>query len=147
MDKSQQIFDTLLNIRRLYVQEMNDLLNSYQLSSAQWLIFKSIAQKAPTTLVEVAKDRTIEKPTATKVIHRLIELGLIETSEGKDKREKILNLTNVGTEQYETISHAVSKKQSEMLESVQKVDVLLKQLESLNSQLISRKDDRNGRTY
>lgn len=145
MTEHQQIFDTLLNIRRLYVEEMNNLLNSYHLSSAQWLIFKSVAQNAPTTLVEVAKDRTIEKPTATKVIHKLIELNLIMTTEGKDKREKILTLTHEGKTHFEIIYDAVSNKQKQLLETVEQLDTLSSQLELISTQLQLRKDERNGR--
>lgn len=145
MSDHQHVFDAVLTIRRLYVEEMNELLNSYHLSSAQWLIFKSIAQHAPTTLVEVAKERTIEKPTATKVIHKLIELNLIATSEGKDKREKILTLTTEGKKQYDAIYQAVSSKQEQMLQRVMHMDVLLAELEMITSQLQLRKDERNGR--
>ncbi|GGB08306.1 MarR family transcriptional regulator [Macrococcus hajekii] len=118
MDENQRFFDSILLIHRRYVEELNVMLSHYQLSTAQWLLFKTIKQMSPTTLVEVAKVRSIEKPTATKIIQRLIELKYIITAPGQDKREKILTLTPQGEQTYDEVMHKVKLIQSQSLESV-----------------------------
>ncbi|WP_165981033.1 MarR family winged helix-turn-helix transcriptional regulator [Macrococcus lamae] len=126
---------------------MDKIVNHYQLSSAQWFIFKTIAQTAPTTLVEVAKIRAIEKPTATKIIHRLVELNLIQTAEGKDKREKILSLTPHGNTIYEDIQQQVSSTQQKSLSNINvPVEELTEQLVSITQYYKNRRDDRFGQT-
>ncbi|TDM02319.1 MarR family winged helix-turn-helix transcriptional regulator [Macrococcus carouselicus] len=147
MEQTQKFFDLLLDIRRLYVEDMNALLTTHQLSSAQWLIFKEIAKKEPTTLVEVARSRKIEKPTATKVIHKLIELNLIQTSEGKDKREKILNLTDFGKQHYEMMLKDVIQKQKDISGEIEELQVVTEQLEKIYKHLESGKEERIGRTH
>ncbi|ULG74360.1 MarR family winged helix-turn-helix transcriptional regulator [Macrococcus brunensis] len=141
MEQSQRFFDLILDVRRLYVEDMNKVLTKHQLSSAQWLVFKEIAKQQPTTLVEVARSRRIEKPTATKVIHRLIELNLIETSEGKDKREKILTLTTAGSEHYATMLHEVIQKQTEILADVEQLDLVTNELSTIYQHLQKGKDE------
>ncbi|TDM14166.1 MarR family winged helix-turn-helix transcriptional regulator [Macrococcus bovicus] len=141
MEQSQRFFDLLLDIRRLYVEEMNKVLLRHHLSSAQWLVFKEIAKQQPTTLVEVARSRRIEKPTATKVIHHLIELNLIETSEGTDKREKILTLTPAGSNHYATMLREVIQKQQEILAEVAHLEIVTDELAIIYQQLQKRKDE------
>lgn len=141
MEQSQRFFDLLLDVRRLYVEDMNKVLTRHQLSSAQWLVFKEIAKQQPTTLVEVARSRRIEKPTATKVIHHLIELNLIETSEGTDKREKILTLTAAGSDHYATMLQEVIQKQQEIMADVAHLEVVTDELANIYQQLQKRKDE------
>lgn len=143
MNQSQQFFETLLSLRRNYIEEMNILLSHYQLSTAQWLVFKSIAVSAPTTLVEVAKQRSIEKPTATKIIQKLIELQLLDVTPGQDKREKILSLSIDGRRHYEKIQQAVNQVQQAALADT-KIDavITLSALSDLNQYFITRKEER-----
>ncbi|KAA1039637.1 MarR family winged helix-turn-helix transcriptional regulator [Macrococcus equipercicus] len=145
---NQLFFEALLDLRRSYVGEMDFIVNNYQLSSAQWFIFKTIAQTAPTTLVEVAKARTIEKPTATKIIQKLVELNLIQSSEGRDKREKILSLTEHGQSMYQEIQQQVSTCQQESLANISvPVEELTAQLNMVTQYYQNRKEERFGRTY
>ncbi len=143
---NQLFFETMLDLRRHYVNEMDAILSHYQLSSSQWFIFKTIALTAPTTLVEVAKARAIEKPTATKIIHKLVELKLVETTEGKDKREKILSLTDYGQDIYKEIQVHVSACQEESLKDIDlSVDELTAALDTVMHYYKNRKEHRLGR--
>ena len=52
------------------------------------------------TLVEISNYFDVEKPTITRTVNRLEELGLIEQIPGKDKRERRIQLTDAGVQKY-----------------------------------------------
>ncbi|WP_164993362.1 MarR family winged helix-turn-helix transcriptional regulator [Macrococcus sp. DPC7161] len=113
MTSAAQLFEHIVNIRKQYVALMNKRLSKFQLSTSQWLVFKIIVQSRPEsiTLVEIAKIRNIEKPTATKIIQYLLEQQLIETHTGKDKREKRLFATQHGRNVYDQVMTMIQSTQ------------------------------------
>jgi len=54
--------------------------------------------KGPHTFVDIANFMFIEKPSVTRLVQKLVELGYVETVAGRDKREKLVQLTANGEE-------------------------------------------------
>ena len=52
------------------------------------------------TLVEISNYFEVEKPTITRTVNRLEDIGLIEQIPGKDKRERRIQLTDSGLQKY-----------------------------------------------
>ena len=63
-----------------------------------YFIFLHTAETA--TLVEISNYFNVEKPTITRTVNRLEDIGLIEQIPGKDKRERRIQLTDSGIQKY-----------------------------------------------
>lgn len=124
------LFDHILAIRKTYVDYMNKSLNQYGLSSAQWLVLKIIVHKQSTTLVEIARIRNIEKPTATKIIQSLINNEFIKSSVGQDKRLRLLTPTDKGYTVYEEVMIMITSVQTTYLK-----DIDVETLQTINDAL------------
>ncbi|QRN48854.1 MarR family winged helix-turn-helix transcriptional regulator [Macrococcoides bohemicum] len=124
------LFDQILAIRKAYVDYMNKSLNQYGLSSAQWLVLKIIVHKQSTTLVEIARIRNIEKPTATKIIQSLINNEFIKSSVGQDKRLRLLTPTDKGYTVYEEVMIMITSVQTTYLK-----DIDVETLQTINDAL------------
>jgi MarR family transcriptional regulator, transcriptional regulator for hemolysin len=67
---------------------------------AQWTILYYLFNFGSATLVELSNYQSVEKPTVTRTINRLEELGYVEHVPSKDKREKRMQLTELGRKVY-----------------------------------------------
>ncbi len=81
---------------RPFTNQLNVQLEKYQLYSSQWAVLRLLIDKGPHSLVEIANFMFIEKPSVTRLVQKLGELGYVETVAGKDKREKLVQLTAHG---------------------------------------------------
>lgn len=48
------------------------------------------------TPAEIAQRQQVEKPSVTKILQRLAEMKYVEATQGQDKREKWIRLTDSG---------------------------------------------------
>ncbi|MDI7743186.1 MarR family transcriptional regulator [Lysinibacillus fusiformis] len=97
------LFDSYRELYRPYVNAVNNKLAKYQLYTAQWGVLRLINNMKSCTSAELAKEMRVEKPSVTPIIKKLIELGYVEVTQGDDKREKYLRLTEKGNEVFSTI--------------------------------------------
>ena len=114
----QEFFDAYVALYRPYINRANSILTAYNLYSSQWLILKDIAKNGTTTLADVSRRRQIEKPTANKVIKHLLELGLIQSEQGEDRRVKNLTMTEDGVHLYDEVRKKMDEMQREVLQDV-----------------------------
>ncbi|KKK34931.1 hypothetical protein WN59_04570 [Salinicoccus sediminis] len=114
----QEFFDAYVALYRPYINRANSILTAYNLYSSQWLILKDIAKHGTTTLADVSRRRQIEKPTANKVIKHLLELGLIQSEQGEDRRVKNLTMTEDGVDLYDEVRKKMDEMQREVLQDV-----------------------------
>lgn len=121
-----QFFEHILQLRRQYVEHMNKELERFNLSTAQWLVLKNINKQAETTLVEIAKQQQLEKPTVTKIVQKLVEESYIQVRPGIDKREKLLSLTAKGNSIYNDVFTIIQSTQQQLLKDVP--DSLIEQM-------------------
>ncbi|MFA7745178.1 MarR family winged helix-turn-helix transcriptional regulator [Salinicoccus roseus] len=130
----QEFFDAYMAIHRPYINRANSILSAYDLYSSQWLILKDIAKNGRTTSVDVSRRRGIEKPTATKVIKHLLELELIESTPGEDRRIKYLTMTEKGKHLFDEVSDKMNHMQREVLEDfeIDEVEELIMSLRRMN---------------
>lgn len=81
---------------RPFINLINVQLGKYQLYSSQWALLRLLMDKGPHTFVDIANFMFIEKPSVTRLVQKLVELGYVETVAGRDKREKLIKLTAHG---------------------------------------------------
>lgn len=96
MTIEQHFFNEYRLMYRPFINQINVQLEKYQLYSSQWAVLRLLMDKGPHSLVEIANYMFIEKPSVTRLVQKLVELGYVETVAGKDKREKLVQLTAYG---------------------------------------------------
>lgn len=127
---------TYTNLYRPYIHHINAILEPYDLYAAQYKVLHDIANNEPTTLVQVSKRSFIEKPTARKIIKKLIELELVQAVNSKeDKREKFLTLTEKGKQQFNEIHESIVIFQNNCLQAVEADDAELEKAQKLLEKL------------
>lgn len=138
------VFDNIIAIYRPYTKMFQPIFESFDLYPAQWLVLKDISYNAPTTLVQISKRRSIEKPTTRKILKVLSEKSLLTVETGTDKREKWLSLSPKGENLYKNISSRVDKVQDEIIKntglSVSEIEHITKSLQLIHSQILEMEE-------
>ncbi|MCD8879970.1 MarR family winged helix-turn-helix transcriptional regulator [Staphylococcus kloosii] len=142
---TKKLFDSLTGIYRPYVKLFQPIFEEYDLFSAQWLVLKDIALNEPTTLVQISKRRAIEKPTTRKILKVLSDKSLLTIRQGNDKRERILTLSNAGTELFEDMSKQFDRIQGNIVErsgiTAEEADITIKTVLALHEQLAKLEEE------
>lgn len=118
MKSAQRFFHQLILLYRPFENQLNMLLNEHQLHRAQWTILYYLYNNGEATNVEISQYQSVEKPTVTRAVSRLEELGYIERAPGKDKREKRMRLTDYGEKIYEEIRITIDQFEEEILKGI-----------------------------
>ncbi|AYU55877.1 MarR family transcriptional regulator [Staphylococcus piscifermentans] len=111
-----QLFNSFTELYRPYIKNVQPILDKYHLHTAQFLVLKDIYLHDQTTLVQISKRRSIEKPSARKLLKVLIEQELLIVTPGEDKREKLLSLSDKGTKVYKEAMSEVTALQESIVE-------------------------------
>ncbi|WP_025784417.1 MarR family winged helix-turn-helix transcriptional regulator [Sporosarcina sp. D27] len=96
MHLEHQFFRSYVKLYRPLVNQLNKMLLHYDLYNAQWTILSLLSREGEMTSAEIAEEQMIEKPSVTKVVKRLHEIGYLDVTPGQDKREKLLKLSSEG---------------------------------------------------
>ncbi|MEY8734658.1 MarR family winged helix-turn-helix transcriptional regulator [Peribacillus frigoritolerans] len=114
----QKFFQQLLLLYRPFENNLNIQLNKHDLHRAQWSILYYLNNYGSATLVELANYQSVEKPTITRTIARLEELGYVEHVPSKDKREKRMRLTELGKMVYSEVRVTIDQYEQEILKGI-----------------------------
>lgn len=135
----RDLFKQYHAMHRPYMNMLNELLSMHQLYSSQWGIMRTLKNEGPKNIVEIATISHIEKPSASNLVRKLAELGYVEGVPGKDKREKIIQLTELGetvfTEASETIDTFLASAVKGI--SVEEQKVVISVLEKIRKNLLT----------
>jgi MarR family transcriptional regulator, transcriptional regulator for hemolysin len=112
------IFRQYLAVYRPLITRLNQLLEPHGLSYSLWQVIFYIEREGPSTLVEISNYYGVEKPSITRRVHRLEEQGLIEQIPGKDRREKVIRLTDEGMAVYRECRDKISRLEGEVMEGI-----------------------------
>lgn len=115
---SQKFFHQLLMLYRPFENRLNVHLAEHQLYRAQWTILYYLAHNGSVTLVELSHYMGVEKPTVTRTMSRLEELGYVEHVPGKDKREKRMQLSEAGKQVYKDVRVTIDDYEQAILEGI-----------------------------
>lgn len=103
---------------RPYVNQLNNELAEFQLYSSQWRIMHFILYNGGKTVSEIAHYQKVEKPTTTKMVQRLVDLGYLQSTTGTDKRIKLIELTEKGKDICAQVQAKIDKFQQHLLEGI-----------------------------
>lgn len=111
-------FKLYLRLYRPLITALNDLLSVQGLSYGLWQVVVYLHDHGPSTLVDISGYYKVEKPSITRRIQRLEELGLVACSPGKDRREKVAELTSTGMAVYRTCRRQITELEGLALEGI-----------------------------
>ncbi|MFJ7828084.1 MarR family winged helix-turn-helix transcriptional regulator [Psychrobacillus sp. NPDC096623] len=100
---------------RFLSQEANNTLKKHNLFASQWSVLYCIQRHKEMTLTQIWKYLNVEAPTITRTVNRLAELGWIEICSGKDRREKIVKLSEQALQQFPVIKAAMMEFEDRMV--------------------------------
>ncbi|MFJ7369934.1 MarR family winged helix-turn-helix transcriptional regulator [Lysinibacillus sp. NPDC098008] len=123
MTIEQDFFNQYRLMYRPFIKQLNVQLEPYHLYSSQWAVLRFLRDNGPHSFVEIANFMAIEKPSVTKLVHKLIELGYVETATGRDKREKLVRLSPYGEELVQKIQLQLQPFFEQALAGVAKQDI------------------------
>lgn len=129
------LFHELHQKARLSIKVVNEALKEYDLFSAQWSILYSLNKFGALTQTEIWQYLNVEAPTVTRTLVKLEQRKLITRNEGKDKRERIVQLTEVAQNLIPKIEKRIDEVEQQLLVSLSAEDLnqltkLLKQIGS-----------------
>lgn len=129
------LFHELHQKARLSIKEVNEALKEYDLFSAQWSILYSLNKFGALTQTEIWQYLNVEAPTVTRTLVKLEQRKLITRNEGKDKRERIVQLTEEAQSLIPKIEKRIDEVEQQLLISLSADDLnqltkLLKQIGS-----------------
>ena len=113
-------FQRYLGLYRPLITSLNELLSAYELSYSLWQVVFYIKNYGPSTLVDIANQYNVEKPTITRRVHRLEELQIVKQIAGQDRREKIIQLTELGEEVYKACRKKITDLEIRIMEGIAK---------------------------
>lgn len=135
----RQIFTNYLTLYRPLINVLNGHLAEHNLFSSQWGIIRLLKNEEPQTFQTIAKAIRIEKPSASTLIHKLIDMGYLEIVEGVDKRAKLVRLTPTGEQVYEEVDQKVGSWLESVVEGISEEDqvIVSRALEIMMKNLIN----------
>ncbi len=120
----QNFFHQFVLLYRPFENRLNTQLGKHQLYRAQWSILYYLSNTGPATLVELSHYLYVEKPTVTRTINRLEELGYVEHVPSKDKREKKMQLTELGRKVYKDVRETIDQFEKSILKGISEEEQL-----------------------
>lgn len=109
---------------RPFENRLNLELSKHDLYRAQWSILYYLANFGSSTLVELSNYLSVEKPTTTRTITRLEEMGYVEHVPGKDRREKRMQLTELGRKIYKDVRVTIDQFEQDILKGISEEEQL-----------------------
>lgn len=122
MSFSYRFFHQYLQISRAYTKKLNEQLAQIKIHQAQWAIIYYLHNVGKATLVSISHYFDVEKPTITRTVNRLEELGLVEQIPGKDRRERRIQLTDVGFLVYKEAFKIVDQFEKSLMKNISEKD-------------------------
>lgn len=116
-------FQRYIRLYRPLINTINEILSEYDLSYSLWQVIYCVKHYGPTTLVEIAKRYNVEKPTITRRVNHLEERQLIKKVESRDKREKLIRLTESGEKLYSVCRVKITEFEIKMLDDMSEKEI------------------------
>lgn len=114
-----------LQFTRAFTKKINEQLAKVGLYHSQWSIVFYLKYSNTATLVEISNYYDVEKPTITRTVNRLEEMGLIEKIPSTDKREKKVHLTKKGLRVYEDAKRIVDTFEENLINEISDEDLMV----------------------
>ncbi|AJH00945.1 MarR family transcriptional regulator [Clostridium beijerinckii] len=121
----QGLFQRFFSLHRPLINKLNELLGEYDLSYSLWQVILYLKNNQPSSLVDIANYYNIEKPSITRRVQRLEERLIVKTISGKDRREKIIELTEIGEELYNVCRERITQLENDVVKGISENDQII----------------------
>jgi len=115
---THDLFHTLHQLSRQLTNKLNEALKPLGLYSAQWSVIYVLKNKGSLTQKELCDYLFVEAPPMTRTIQRLVKQGYVSQAQGKDKREKHVQLTDIALQEYPKWEQIVNTVNQELLKNI-----------------------------
>jgi len=110
-------------LARSFTKKLNEKISPLGLYSSQWGIVLYLHKKKQCTQIELCKYMGVEAPTITRTLVRMEEMGLVIRTEGQDKRERLIELTEKAYEMFPKWYEAASSIELEAINNISKEEI------------------------
>jgi MarR family transcriptional regulator for hemolysin len=110
-------------LARSFTKKLNEKISPLGLYSSQWGIVLYLHKKKQCTQIELCKYMGVEAPTVTRTLVRMEEMGLVIRTEGKDKRERRIELTEKSYEMFPKWYEAAISIELEAINNISKEEI------------------------
>lgn len=140
------LFHEIHQKSRLSIKEVNEALKEFDLYSSQWSILFCLNQFGSMTQKEIWQYLNVEAPTVTRTIVRLEKSGWIIRREGKDKRQRIVQLSLFAEQKMPDIENRIRQTEESLVSNLseEEKNQLLALLKKIGITGSEEKDVRNG---
>lgn len=118
MTNRHLIFHQNVQMSRSFVAKLNEQIAEYNLYHSQWVIIYFLKNFGESTLVNIANYLKLEKSSVTRAVCRLEKHNLVKAVQGKDKREKIIQLTDLGESIYTSCRQIIDEFEEKILNGI-----------------------------
>ncbi|MDF2038091.1 MarR family transcriptional regulator [Bacillus sp. CMF12] len=118
-----EFFHSINQFTRHFSKVLNESLVPLGLYAAQWTIIYRLKTGGPSTQKEISSYLGVEAPTMTRTLARLEKSGWITRTAGKDKREKLISLTDAAIKEYDNWLAAVRSSESNVLQNITEEEI------------------------
>ncbi len=115
MNDSDRLLHNLHQTTRVIARGINRVLEPWGLSSSDWSLIRALKLHGPQTQRSLAAFLHIEPPAITKSLARLEQRGLIDRSEGMDRRTKTTSLSERAVQLYPQWEQRIGEHRSSLL--------------------------------
>ncbi|KOP65963.1 MarR family transcriptional regulator [Bacillus sp. FJAT-18019] len=142
MDAHRHFFHKYFTLYRPFVNELNRMLEDYNLYYAQWSIMYYLDVYQSMTLVELSKMLYVEKPTVTRTVNALIKLDYVEQIPVRDKREKRIQLSKTGVHVVQEVRKVFDQYEQEIMTGISNEDqaTVIRVMETVRDNIIRKGD-------
>ncbi|SET17610.1 DNA-binding transcriptional regulator, MarR family [Oceanobacillus limi] len=113
---SDQDFFHLLNQKVRFInKQLNDCLSQYGLYKSQWSVLFLLNKEGAMTQTEITHYFHVEAPTVTRTLKRMEANNWVKRVQGNDKRERLIDLTEMAKQRYGEIEKAISEQERKMV--------------------------------
>jgi len=136
-------FQLYLSMYRPLITKLNELMSNYQLSYSLWQVMFYLKKNGPSTLVDISNHYQVEKPTITRRVHRLEELQMVTQIPGKDRREKIIQLTELGEELYKECREKITELEHRVMKGINKKEqeIIFQMLPKIQDNIMQQEEN------
>lgn len=112
---SHELFHTLHQLSRHLTNTLNEVLKPLGLYGSQWSVIYVLKTRGSLTQKELCDYLFVEAPPMTRTIQRLVKQGYVLQIQGKDKREKLIQLTDLSLKMFPEWEKAVLENNQSLL--------------------------------
>ncbi|URT71869.1 MarR family winged helix-turn-helix transcriptional regulator [Cytobacillus firmus] len=133
-----EFFHSINQFTRHFSKVLNESLVPLGLYAAQWTIIYRLKTGGPSTQKEISSYLGVEAPTMTRTLARLEKSGWITRTAGKDKREKLISLTDAAILEYDNWLAAVRSSESNVLQNIteEEISTMIKLMAKMRENMV-----------